>query len=790
MGGRQVRSSGKLSRWTLALACATALVGSAALRALPAAGQEEPSADLSVAKLGPDKTPADTDISYSITVTNNGLDDSDNVTLDDNVPANTTFVSATQNSGPAFSCTEPSEESPSLICTIASLSSGDSAAFTMVVHVDPSTTDGTAVNNVADVVADTPDPNPNNDRSQVTTQVGPVTANLAVAKTGPATVAPGSFMQYSITLDNNGPDDADVVFTDVVPANTTFGFMSTNEGWSCTTPASGGTGTVTCHVPMGGSFNSQAILQVHVNSGVTDGTVITNTASVSSDADDPDTSDNSSSAATTVVVPTSPPSISKSFGAASIPVGGTTSLSFTINNPNSGKSLSGIGFSDNLPAGLEVATPNGLSGSCGGGTVTATQGTGTISLSGATLAASGSCIFTVNVKGTTAGPKTNTSGAVTSNEGGTGNTASASVTVVAPPSISKAFGASSIPVNGTTSLTFTITNPNTGTALTGVGFNDSLPSGLVVATPSGGQTTCAGGTTTSSPGSGTFSLSEATVPAGGSCTAAVNVKGTTAGQKSNTSDPVTSANGGTGNAASASVTVVAPPSISKAFGASSIPVNGTTSLTFTITNPNTGTALTGVGFNDNLPSGVVVATPNGLSGSCGGGTITATQGSGTISLSGATLPAGGSCTFAVNVAGTTVGVKSNTSGAVTSTEGGTGNTASASITVGYNVVGFFSPLPKDSYKAGATIPVKFALADAAGTRIPDDDAQAIASSCRAKVRLDSGAPGCATYNATTDTFQFNLNTSKNLSKGTHAITVDVFVGSNVVATKSTTTTIK
>jgi hypothetical protein len=99
-------------------------------------------------------------------------------------------------------------------------------------------------------------------------------------------------------------------------------------------------------------------------------------------------------------------------------------------------------------------------------------------------------------------------------------------------------------------------------------------------------------------------------------------------------------------------------------------------------------------------------------------------------------------------------------------------------------------LPKDTYKGGATIPVKFALADGTGTRIPDAEAQAIASSCRAKVRLDSGTPGCATYNPATDTFQFNLNTVKTLSKGTHTITLDVFVGANLVSTKSTTTTIK
>jgi hypothetical protein len=285
-------------------------------------------------------------------------------------------------------------------------------------------------------------------------------------------------------------------------------------------------------------------------------------------------------------------------------------------------------------------------------------------------------------------------------------------------------------------------------------------------------------------------LSSGSVAVNSSCTLSLDVTATTAGVKANTSGAVTSANGGTGNTATANLTVVAPPSISKAFGTSPIQVGGSTSLSFTINNPNAGTALSGVGVGDVLPSGLVVATPNGLTGSCGGGTITATAGSGAISLLGATLPAGGSCTFAVNVTGTTPGAKANTSGTVTSTEGGSGNTASANLTVGYNVLGFFSPLPKDTYKAGATIPVKFALADAAGARLPDAEAQAIASTCSAKVRLDSGSPGCATYNATTDTFQFNLNTPKNFSKGAHTITLDVFVVGNVVSTKSTTTTIK
>jgi arabinogalactan endo-1,4-beta-galactosidase len=124
-----------------------------------------------------------------------------------------------------------------------------------------------------------------------------------------------------------------------------------------------------------------------------------------------------------------------------------------------------------------------------------------------------------------------------------------------------------------------------------------------------------------------------------------------------------------------------PPAISKVFATASVALNGTTSLTFNLSNPNTTSSLRGIGFTDTLPSGQVVGTPNGLAGSCGGGTITGAAGSNSVSLSGATLAAGAACTFAVNVTGTTSGTQKNTTSAVTSTEAGSGGTASASLIV-------------------------------------------------------------------------------------------------------------
>ena len=129
---------------------------------------------------------------------------------------------------------------------------------------------------------------------------------------------------------------------------------------------------------------------------------------------------------------TKAPTIAKSFGSTSVALNGSISLTFNLSNPNPSLSLSGISFTDTLPAGLAVSTPNGLAGTCGDGTITAAAGSNSVVLSGAALAAGASCTFAVNVTGTTAGPQNNVTSAVTSTEAGAGSTASAQVTVIGP----------------------------------------------------------------------------------------------------------------------------------------------------------------------------------------------------------------------------------------------------------------------------------------------------------------------------------------------------------------------
>ena len=83
---------------------------------------------------------------------------------------------------------------------------------------------------------------------------------------------------------------------------------------------------------------------------------------------------------------------------------------------------------------------------------------------------------------------------------------------------------------------------------------------------------------------------------------------------------ITTANGTSDTPAA--YTYIDLPFVTKTFGASTIPLNGTTSLNFNIANSSTTTTMAGVGFTDALPSGLVIATPNNVSNTCGG-TLTA-----------------------------------------------------------------------------------------------------------------------------------------------------------------------
>ncbi|MGH7484729.1 MAG: hypothetical protein ACREMY_03865, partial [bacterium] len=209
-----------------------------------------PQADLGVQKLGPSSAGPDTDVSYALTVVNNGPDMAGGVSLSDTLPGTMTFVSINQNSGPAFICTGGATTT----CTIASLNAGTTATFTLTGHIPPGTPSGTPFENTATISSNTSDPDPENNSSL--TQLVVNSSDLAVTKSGPATANAGGTIAYTITVSNGGPDTEPVAtLNDPLPAGTTFASFVQNTGPAaiCVTPAIGTNGSVTCTISNFGS---------------------------------------------------------------------------------------------------------------------------------------------------------------------------------------------------------------------------------------------------------------------------------------------------------------------------------------------------------------------------------------------------------------------------------------------------------------------------------------------------------------------------------------------------------
>ena len=356
----------------------------------------------------------------------------------------------------------------------------------------------------------------------------------------------------------------------------------------------------------------------------------------------------------------SAPTIAKAFSPGTIASGGTSTTTFTLTNPN-GVLLTGANFTDTYPATMVNTTGLVVGGTCANITHTSVAGGSTFNLTGADIPASGSCTVTVDVTSSTPGAHLNTTSVLGTNEApnsAAGGSDTLTVTF-APPTIAKAFAPSSIASGGTSTLTFTLTNPNGG-LLTGASFTDTYPAGMVNTTGLVVGGTCANVTHTAVAGGSTFNLTDADIPASGSCTVTVDVTATATGVNTTsvlgTNEAPNSAAGG-----SDTLTVTGPsaPTIAKAFAPSTIPNGGTSTITFTLTNSN-GTLLTGANFTDTYPATMVNTTGLVVGGTCANVTHTAVAGGSTFNLTAGDVPASGSCTVTVDVTSSTTGANLNT----------------------------------------------------------------------------------------------------------------------------------
>ena len=258
-------------------------------------------------------------ITYTITATNNGsYETNGNYLITDVIPINTAFFTST----PVF----PDNISGGVITwTITTtLQPTESTDLLWSVRVSQPLTPGTIITNAVYGVSGGGVLTPVVSTAPVTVSVssGPILTVSKVFSTGQGTVGPGDFITYTVTYENIGNNIATgVVVSDTIPANTTLQgsnppFDSANApeyGWL--------TPSLTINDP-------QSIqLWVQVNPSLPDGTLLTNTVTITSQEGTGD-----SDTATSLVNSSPVLSFSKSDSPDPVLAGGTLIYTLTVTN--------------------------------------------------------------------------------------------------------------------------------------------------------------------------------------------------------------------------------------------------------------------------------------------------------------------------------------------------------------------------------------------------------------------------------------------------------------------------
>jgi uncharacterized repeat protein (TIGR01451 family)/fibro-slime domain-containing protein len=417
-------------------------------------------------------------ITYALTVTNNGNAATGQINVTDNIPAGTTFISASPPpaSAPVFNGTG------TVTWTIANLQPGQSATLNLTVRVTANP--GTAVNNQATA------------QSSASTATSPLVSHQVQASSDVGVnkralfnvpVAANGLVTYTITASNAGPSVANnVVVSDTLQTGLTLVAASTSP-----TPDASSTPPLYRWVFPTLAVGETRVITIVAQAGATPPTTFSNTASISSPNQDPRPGNNSSTAEVpggnnpnTVVF--NKPNVNAPNQIAPGEIF-TYTLNFTNNAPNP---IANLVLTDTVPAGVTVlfSEPPFLNPSANTyvwniGSLGAGQ-TATV-LIYAQLAPNAPIGTSV----------TNNANATFGNPLAAGGTATAStntsVVAAADLSVSKELlGGTTFTPGQNLSFRITVRNNSTTTAATNVVVNDILPAGVtfVSATPAPAST--------------------------------------------------------------------------------------------------------------------------------------------------------------------------------------------------------------------------------------------------------------------------------------------------------------
>ena len=241
--------------------------------------------DLRLAKSGtPDPVIGGSEVTYTLTVTNDGPNDSAGFNVVDTLPAGVTLVPGSfSGSGWSFDAGTMTATYP------GTLADGASASFTFraLVGVGSGNVVNAAVVNAGAVA----DPNPGNNTAEAITAVTPG-ADLVISKSAdPSPAVAGDPVTFHVQVRNLGPSAAENPrWTDVLPA----GFVVTGSGgaappgWTCTTSTDQTTRACSLAGNLGvGATADFTITALVPSNGPNSSGNVTNTVQVESDTPDP-----------------------------------------------------------------------------------------------------------------------------------------------------------------------------------------------------------------------------------------------------------------------------------------------------------------------------------------------------------------------------------------------------------------------------------------------------------------------------------------------------------------------
>ena len=217
-------------------------------------------ADIALTKTVSNATPnQNTNVTFTVTATNNGPSNATGVQVTDLLPAGLTFVSAAPSVGTTY-------VSGTGLWTIGALANGASATLAITATVN---TTAPTTNTATKTAENQPDPVAGNDSASAT--ITPVAADIALTKTVDNTRPnQNTNVTFTITATNNGPSNATgVVVTDLLPAGLTFVSAAPSAG----TTYNSGTGVWTIGALANGGNATLSIVAT-----VTGTTAVTNTA--------------------------------------------------------------------------------------------------------------------------------------------------------------------------------------------------------------------------------------------------------------------------------------------------------------------------------------------------------------------------------------------------------------------------------------------------------------------------------------------------------------------------------